>query len=82
MSASPRSHTRTYLVLLDRPWTSFGRNWDVNGTSTILSRLLKPHGLVVTSGAPVSTIGRNSTRDVRQSCQRIFPPVAAVHKSA
>ncbi|KZR98048.1 Uncharacterized protein APZ42_006731 [Daphnia magna] len=27
MSASPRSHTRTYLVPLDRPWTSFGRNW-------------------------------------------------------
>ncbi|KAK4017540.1 hypothetical protein OUZ56_032952 [Daphnia magna] len=32
MSASPRPHTRTYLVPLDRPWTSFGRNWDVNGT--------------------------------------------------
>ncbi|KAK4027669.1 hypothetical protein OUZ56_016716 [Daphnia magna] len=41
----------------------------------LLSRLLRPHGLVVTSGAPVSAIDRNHTRDVRQSCQRKFPPL-------
>ncbi|KAK4017554.1 hypothetical protein OUZ56_032966 [Daphnia magna] len=40
---------------------------------------LRPHGLVVTSGASVSAIDRNSTRDVRQSCQQIFLPVAAVY---
>ncbi|KAK4007503.1 hypothetical protein OUZ56_012658 [Daphnia magna] len=43
---------------------------------------LRPHGLVVTSGASVSAIDRNSTRDVRQSCQQIFLPVAAVYVSA
>ncbi|KAK4021565.1 hypothetical protein OUZ56_003479 [Daphnia magna] len=48
----------------------------------ILSRLLRPHGLIVTSGTPVSAIDRNSTRDVRQSCQPIFLPVAAVYVSA
>ncbi|KZS10474.1 Uncharacterized protein APZ42_025060 [Daphnia magna] len=47
-----------------------------------MSRLLKPHGLVVTSGAPVSAFDRNSTRDVRQSCQQIFLPVADVYVSA
>ncbi|KAK4013679.1 hypothetical protein OUZ56_026231 [Daphnia magna] len=41
---------------------------------------LRPHGLVVTSGASVSAIDRNSTRDVRQSCQQIFLPVAAVYR--
>ncbi|KAK4024973.1 hypothetical protein OUZ56_010467 [Daphnia magna] len=40
MSASPRSHTRTYLIPLDRPWTSFGWNWDVNGTSEMRNKRL------------------------------------------
>ncbi|KAK4024927.1 hypothetical protein OUZ56_010419 [Daphnia magna] len=40
MSASARSHTRTYLVPLDGPWTSFGRNWDVNGTSDMRNKRL------------------------------------------
>ncbi|KAK4030617.1 hypothetical protein OUZ56_023890 [Daphnia magna] len=49
-------------------------SWPFWANCITLTQRLLPHGLVVTSGASVSAIDRNSTRDVRQSCQRIFSP--------
>ncbi|KAK4004216.1 hypothetical protein OUZ56_005958 [Daphnia magna] len=75
MSASPRFHSRTYFVTLDRPWTSFGRNCDVNGTSEMRNKRLVHY-----ETQKRHTLGSDVTNCLSSIALHLLSLICALHK--